>query len=219
MADTIVDLERKYYIQQLGLSAGQASALTPQDLDAQIDSRAYYAIPSASNYKPNNTIAENMPRSYIGNTSNGAYLSGRLQMYPMYLTAGMSITSIVWTSGTTLASAQTNLWAAFFAPDLTKIAVSQDELTNMVPATTERVFNLVGGPYVIATTGMYYVGVCFVGTGTPTPLSFLGNAVVNVLPPNLNAQSNQTGLTTPASCPNTVVLFNTGNAIAYLQVR
>lgn len=219
MADTLVDLERKFYIQQLGLSAGQASVMSPQDLDAQIDSRAYYAIPSANNYKPAATITENMPRSYIGNVTNGAMVSGRLAIQAMYLTAGMSITSIVWTTGTTLPSAQTNLWAALFAPDLTKIMVSQDETTNIVPATSEKVFTLVGGPYIVPTTGAYFTGVCFVGTGSPTPLSFLGNAAVNVLPPVLNCQAVQIGLTNPASCPNSITLFNTGNAISYMQVR
>lgn len=218
MADTIVDLERKFYIQQLGLSAGQASVMSAQDLDAQIDSRAFI-LPSSSDYKPAITVAENMPRSYAGALVNGAYATGRIYLTAIYLTAGMSITSVIHQNGTTVATGQTNFWGSLWSPTFTKIAVSQDETTNIVGNIAEKAFVLVGGPYIIPTTGIYYTGICYVGTGSPTPLSCLSTSVVTSLPLALGTLTTVTGMTTPALCPNSVTPINPGNAIAYMQVR
>jgi hypothetical protein len=218
MVDTLVDLERKFYIQQLGLTAGQASIMSAQDLDAHVDAAAF-VLPSGNSYKANANIAENMPRAYAGALTGGSFTSGRIYFYAIYLTAGMSITSIAYINGTTVATGQTNFWASLWAPNLTKIAVSQDETTNIVPSVTERIFTLVGGPFVIATTGMHYVGLCYVGTTNPTGLTTLGNGAVNVLPPMLTGLASATGLTTPASCPASIVLGSVGNSILYGQVR
>lgn len=219
MADTLVDLERKFYIQQLGLTAAQASVLNVQDLDAHVEAAAIYPTPHATNYKANADQTENIPRSYAGALGGVSLTSGRIVLQSMYLIAGMPVTSIVHINGSVLAVGQTNLWASLWSPSLNRVALSQDETTNIVPTTTEKAFTIVGGPYIVPATGMYYTGMCFVGTTAPSSLSCVGNVVSNAMVPCPVCLATVTGLTNPASAPSSVVLGPASASIPYMQVR
>lgn len=206
MADTLVDLERKFYIQQLGLSVGVAAI----------------ASPTSENYKATIDLAENMPRVY-GPAGNGIVINpgGKPLMLAIYLTAGMSISSIVLSMGSTAPVGQTNFWCSLWDPSLNKIAVSPDEGASVVPSSTDKVFTLTGGPYPISISGLYYVGICFVGTSAPALFCSSAHSIVTRQVPTLNAQTVVAGLTNPASCPPSVVLSPAtgGNSIPYLRVR
>lgn len=226
MSLSLEDLRRAWYLQVLGLSVAQAAKYSNSDLAYQVYSNPNAigggaAAPIQSQYKATADITENFPRTLAGVLTGPGLTSGRMSVEAIYLTAGMVVTSLVYVNGTTLGVGQTNLWAALWDPTGLKVAVSQDELTAIVPSTTEKVFTLAGGPYTIPTSGMYYATYTWVGSGAvPTLLGTLSNAIVNGLAPILSG-NGATGQTTPAAAPasinpaTTVALSN----IPYVQVR
>lgn len=227
MSLSIADLRRAWYLQVLGFSVAQGAKFSNSDLAYQVYSNpgaiggSSTPAPIQSAYKASSDVTENYPRVLAGVQTTGNLSTGRLNMQAIYLTSGMSVTSLVYVNGSTLGVGQTNLWAALWDPNGNKVAVSQDETTNILSTLTEKVYTLAGGPYPIATSGMYYSSYIWVGSGTaPTLLGTLGHNSVNGLLPIVTG-NNITGLTTPAAAPTSVSVTTTTpqNTIPYVQVR
>lgn len=230
MSLSIADLRRAWYLQVLGFSVAQGAKFSNSDLAYQV-----YSNPGAiggggaqpptlvqSNYKAAADLTENYSRVLAGTLTTGNLISGRISLQGIYLTSGMPVTSLVYVNGTTLGVGQTNLWAALWDINGNRVAVSQDETTNIVPSVTEKVYTLVNGPYSIATSGMYYSSYTWVGTGAvPTLLGTTSRDVVTGLAPIITGNGANTGLTNPASSPLSVNLatITPQNAIPYVQVR
>lgn len=231
MSLSLADLERAWYLQVIGLSVAQGAKYSNSDLAYQV-----YSNPGAigggggappptlvqSNYKATADLTENFSRVLAGSVNTGNIISGRINLQAIYLTSGMPVASLVYVNGTTLGVGQTNLWAALWDPSGNRVAVSQDETTNIVPSLTEKVFTLANGPFPISTAGMYYASYVWVGSGAvPTLLGTTSRDVVTGLAPTITGNGANTGLTNPASSPLSVNLatITPQNAIPYVQVR
>lgn len=226
MSLSLADLERAWYLQVLGYSVAQGAKFTNSDLAYLVFSNPSLianSVPSLvqSNYKATADLTENYPRALAGVLTTGNLATGRISAQAIYLPAGMPVASLVYINGTTIGVGQTNLWAGLWDPSGNKVAVSQDETTNIVPSTTEKVFTLAGGPFIIPVSGMYYSSYTWVGSGAvPTLVGTASHNTVNILPPIITGNS-VTGQTTPAAAPASINVATLApqNAIPYVQVR
>lgn len=149
---------------------------------------------------PTGAIAQTISRT-DGATDIGVLNSGRLSLIGIYLRKGMTVSSISVWSRTTAAVTPTNQWFALYSSAAALLAVSADDTTTAWAANTKKTLAMTT-PYVVPTSGMYYIGICVVAATPPTlsGIGGLGTAQMAELP--MPTATANTGLTNPASAPN-----------------
>lgn len=155
-----------------------------------------------------------------GHMSDQALLSsGRLNLVGLYLTAGASISNITFMSGGTPAGTPTNQWFAIYSSALGKLAVTADDTTTAWAASATKTLAVASGPYVVPSSGFYYLGICVVAATPPSLAGPTTRASAMALTPK-KAGTSTTGLTDPASAPSTAAAITanqTGFPFAYVS--
>lgn len=166
---------------------------------------------------PTGAVAENMPRRQGGthlDNSLTSWASGTLFLSAIPLVAGITVTSISMLSGATGAAGATHCWFSLWSPSRGKLGVTNDDTAASPWAlATVKTMSLVA-PYVVPTTGLYYVGAVVVATTMPTLRGAAPNATLAALAPILGGTSDAS-LTDPASAPTTAAAITAKTAQAY----
>lgn len=100
-------------------------------------------------------------------TSGTLHLSLLLPLYK-----GQTITNLLFITGTTAAGTPTHSWMTLHDSSRVKVAETADMLTAAIAASTLHTYSLTS-PYVVPTTGLYYVGICVIAT-TPCNVALNG---------------------------------------------
>jgi hypothetical protein len=111
-----------------------------------------------ANYGITGSLAETIPRNFCVETSSTApTASGTLWLQGIWLTSGLTVSSISWCSGSTAAITPTNYFLALYDGSRNLRAATANQTTTAWAAQTLKTIAVVT-PYVIPTTGMYYIG-------------------------------------------------------------
>lgn len=176
-------------------------------------------------FKVREAQAETMPRE--AQVSAGLTLtSGVLHLFAIPLLSGMTVTTIVFISGTTAAATLTNQWFSLWdGPDApatgtvrNRLALTTDDTTTAWGANASKALNLTA-PYSVTVSGLYYIGIMVAATTVPTLAGGFGAASVQGnLTPALSLTST-TGLTTTATAPTVAPFSSAGQIRPYAYVR
>lgn len=164
--------------------------------------------------KPTAATYETYPRRHA--VSNLTTMStGRISVVGINLPAGFTVTTITFVSATTAESGGSHLWAALFNSSRQKLAISADDTgATSWAANTAFPFTMTT-PYLVPTSGFYYIGVCCVGT-VPTSAGISAGVTPAMSLPPVLAGFADSSLTDPASCPSTLSAITAGaNATMY----
>ena len=222
----------------LGTAAGDliafSAAGTPVNLAIGTQAgRAVVADPSAANkVSVNNPLSLN--DAWVGTTSAllasydrrwvasilnaGAATSGTLRLFLIPLPSGLTIGTLTFWAGTTAGASLTHSWAAIFDVNRNKLAVSNDNTSAAWTASTSRAFTF-GTPYLVPSSGQYYVGILIAGTTIPTiEAASVQTTGVRAAAPLPGGNTTDTGLTTPAGCPSTAGAITVLGQYPYFEV-
>jgi hypothetical protein len=169
--------------------------------------------------RPTNALAETFNRAETATANLAAVMtSGQLFMVAVALRAGMTVTSIVFVSGTTSVVSPTHWW--FSLHDSARVLLGQtaDQTTTTTnwTGTPAAVSLVLASAYPVVTSGLYYLAIMFTAGTMPTLLGAAGNATPWAIAPILNGNSSSTGLTTTA--PGTAGAITGGTARPYAYV-
>lgn len=128
---------------------------------------AYTGAPNP-NLGPTGTLAETMPRMTCPEVNTAApTASGTLFMQAIYLTAGQLISNIAISSATTAAGTPTNYFFALYSAARALRAQSANQTTTAWAANTLKTLAMTT-PYLVPTSGLYYIGLMVTATTVPT---------------------------------------------------
>lgn len=114
---------------------------------------------------PSGALAETMPKVMTDNSSHPVGLTGVMPACAIPLPAGAVINAIHFFCGGPPGTAQTHLWAAILDNGPVVRGVTNDLLA--VPPTANTQVDLtLTAPYTVPSAGLYFVGLCWVFTGT-----------------------------------------------------
>ncbi len=167
-------------------------------------------------FRPAGAIAETQPRNG-GQTNVAALTSGRLMLCAIVLPAAAVITSITFAAGSTAATLPNNQWFALYDKNLGKLGVTADDTSAAWSAAALKTLAL-SAQYTVPATDLYYLGVCVVATTPPTLAGVSSIAAVGTVTTPAVVGLSTTGLTTPATAPNTAAALASVSAYPYAYV-
>lgn len=127
----------------------------------------YAVVPISPVYGPTGTIAETIPRNVCTETNNTIFTTGQVAMQLIWLRAGMTVSNISICTATTLATTPTHNAIGLCSLNGTVLASSADLLTLAMAANTLYKWPM-AVPYLVPTTGYYYIAWGLVSGGQPT---------------------------------------------------
>jgi hypothetical protein len=197
-------------------TATQASPLLGSDGTIAVDPAALQAY-SNTRLMASTSIAENMDRVTIPEVPV-TLVSGTIHCCALKFFAGQPVNALGFHNGGTPANGPTHWW--FGLTDASNIvrAVTADQLTAPIAASTN-FSKAVGTPYVIPATGVYNWFACFVVTTTmPTPLGITktNQNISNGLAP-IACFKADTGQTTPPALGATLTLSGLSGQIPWVN--
>lgn len=163
-----------------------------------VDTSVASVFDRAAIYGPTGTVRANFDRTTCPMGQTVALTMGTLSMTLIYLFAGDSFSNINVRAGTGGFTGITNSWAVLSDLSLNPLAVTSNVTTATQAAQTTRAFPIVGAPYTVLTSGLYYVGVMAAGTTAPV----VGPNTMSIGQQNIapfSAGQSNTGQTTPPS--------------------
>jgi hypothetical protein len=113
------------------------------------------------------SLAETMDRNDCPEVNTVSGTTGQIRCQAIWLSAGTIVTNISFHSATTAAGTPTHYVFALYDISRTLLASTADQLTAAWAANTIKTL-AVGTPYVVPTTGLYYLMVSVVATTVPT---------------------------------------------------
>jgi len=149
-------------------------------------------------YAPSGFLAESINRSICTETNNAVpTLTGTLFMQAIWLTAGQTVSNISWHSATTAASVPTHWMFGLYSAARALLATSTDQLTTAWAATTMKTLAMTV-PYLVPTTGIYYIGMFMAATTiiTSKGMTAKTGGQLAAAAPILHGATSDTGLTT-----------------------
>lgn len=155
-------------------------------------------IGALDNYSLSGFLAESIDRSLCTETNNAApTASGTLYMQGIWLTAGQTVSNISWHSATTAASVPTHWMFGLYSAARALLATSNDQTSTAWAANTLKTLAMTT-PYLVPTTGLYYIGMFMAAT---TVITSKGNTAktggqLAAAAPILHGATSDTGLTT-----------------------
>lgn len=162
-------------------------------------------LPAGWELLPSGAKAQTIPRG-ISSVGSASFLtSGQVYFTGLWLRAGDSISTISFAAGGTGATLPTNQWFVLADASLNKVAITADDTTTAWAASGVKTLSITGGPYVVPSSGLYYVGILVVASVTPTLLQTSGSfysTATGLITPKIAGTSNGS-LTNPASAPST----------------
>lgn len=176
---------------QIAVSGGGSGSVQPQGEGGLAFNRANMALGA--------TI--DRAQTAVGGGGQTQLTSGTLNCDGIYLPAGITISKITFHMGGTTFTTATNQWFVLFDSGRNKLQVTSDDTSTAWNGNSEKALTL-ASPYVTTYTGVYYLGIVWVGTGTPQPSGLIDSAVdVLTVAPRFCGPTTSTSLTNPASCP------------------
>jgi hypothetical protein len=124
-------------------------------------------IGALDNWGITGNLAETMDRVYCPEVNTTVATTGQIFCQAIWLTAGTTVTNISFHSATTAASAPTHYVFALYDSSRNLLASTADQTSTAWGATTLKTI-AVGTPYLISTTGLYYLMFAMVATTVPT---------------------------------------------------
>lgn len=116
---------------------------------------------------PTGVLAETMDRNYCPEVNTTWGTTGQVFCQAIYLQAGQTVTNILFHSATTAASVPTHYVFALYNSALSLLASTPDQTSTAWAANTLKTI-AVGTPYLVPTTGLYYLMISVVATTVPT---------------------------------------------------
>jgi hypothetical protein len=154
-------------------------------------------------------LAETLDRRRLEEVNVAALTSGQLFLQAIWLTQGMVINWITFSSATTAAGTPTNQLFGLFDGSRNQVAVTSNDTTTAWGANTVKTLKI-SSTYTVPTTGLYYVGVMVTATTVPTlkgPAALIASNLHGVAP-ILNGNSSS-GLTTSLPNPAAAITVST----------
>ena len=131
-----------------------------------------HALPAGlPQYGMTGFLAETFPRQMCPETNSVIATTGQIYVHLIYIPGGTSVTNVTFWSGTSAANIPTAYAFGLYnysATAPTLIGSSADQTTTAWGANTMKTLALTGGPFTIATSGLYYVAAGIVATTVPT---------------------------------------------------
>jgi hypothetical protein len=173
---------------------------------------------------PTGATGETVPRQggVAGQSQSIAAATGTLYLSAIYLPINTVVNNFNILIGSTASSGVTHNWMLLATAARVPVAVSADNTTTDLTASTVATYavaNVAAGAatsYVVPASGMYYLGFMMaVATTAPTMAGYTGvAATVNNLVPKTSGTSN-TGATTPPSSFTAALTAITGTASTF----
>ena len=127
----------------------------------------YAVVPVTPTWGPTGTIAETIPRNVCTETNNVIFTTGQIAMQLIWLRAGTTVSKISICTATTLATTPTHNAIGLVSVAGVMLASSADALTQAMAAQTLYTWTMTT-PYIVPTTGAYYVAWGLTSGGQPT---------------------------------------------------
>jgi hypothetical protein len=108
-----------------------------------------------------------MDRVYCPEVNTTIATTGQIFAQAIWLTAGQTVTNISFHSATTAASVPTHYCFALYDVNRNLLASSADQTSGAWAANTLKTLPMTT-PYLVPTTGLYYIAFMMVGTTIPT---------------------------------------------------
>jgi hypothetical protein len=149
-------------------------------------------------WAPTGCLAESIDRQGCTESNNAVpTASGTLFLQAIWLTAGQTVSNISWFSASTAASSPTHWMFGLYSAARALLATSADQTTTAWAANTMKTLAMTT-PYLIPTTGLYYIGMFMAAT---TIITSKGNTAktggqLAATAPILHGATSDTGLTT-----------------------
>jgi len=195
-----------------GPSSGMKVRLEPPaDAGAPVD---YPTIGVGRRTAPTAAFAQTLERD--APITNVAPLTSQKQYFAQVkLHRGETVTSVSWLSATQAAVDPTNQWASLYSPALAKLAVSADAGTVAWAANALKTFTL-ASPYLVPTTGNYYLGLMVKAGTVPSLGGLTSTAALNTIPPIMSGYDNTNdALEAPATAPATAAALTVSTTTGY----
>lgn len=127
----------------------------------------YAVVPTNAVWGPTGTLAETIPRNVCTETNNIVSTTGQVALQLIFLRAGTVVTNISICTATTLATTPTHAAIGLCSLTGTVLATSADQTSTAMAANTLFKFAMTT-PYVVPTTGAYYIAWGMTSGGQPT---------------------------------------------------
>ncbi len=164
-----------------------------------------------------NCLAQSFPRSLVTSSTLTAPDSGTLQLYAMWLPAGMLVSSIAFFAGTTAADTPLNQWFALYSKTKALLGVTADNTTGAWAANATKRLALATA-YTTTYSGLHYIGFCVVATAVPTLAGVVGIATGPRNIGFISGGASDTSLTTPATAPATATTITVSAVSPYIEL-
>lgn len=161
-------------------------------------------------------IAESWPRLGTPNVNVAPLTTQQLYVCAIDLPANLTITGASFTTGTQAAVVPTNWWYTFSTSARVVKAVTADQLTAAMAASTDLPVAF-GTPYTTTAAGLYYVGIMAKADTVPSLQGLTTTAVMNTTAPILAGTSN-TAQTTPPALAATLTAVTAGTIQPYFYL-
>jgi len=162
-------------------------------------------------------LAETMDRVYCPEVNTTIGTTGQIFLQAIFLQAGTTCTSINIFSATTAASAPTHYVFALYDINRNLLASTADQTSTAWAANTLKTV-AVGTPYLVPTTGLYYIMFSMVATTVPTlkGTTALTNGALAGTAPILHGISSTTYST--GTAPGTVGALTVGTTSMWASI-
>lgn len=194
-------------------SGGWAGGATDAELAThEADTTSVHGIsdtallaPARNGLAPTAAAQETFPRSNITNQCNTDTLQGYLLMSAIYLPAGQTVSNITLVNGTAGLTSPTHQLFGLYSDARALLATSADDTTTAWAAYAAKTLAMTV-PYVVPTSGLYYIGYTYTGTAGQRLSSAIHNGVYGAhnLTPKLCGWSDS-GLSTALPNPASVI--------------
>jgi hypothetical protein len=206
-SSSLTSVKRGMYVSGTGIPVG-AQVMEPPATGAIVISPAATATGTVTlTFYPIN-VGETVPRFQITSSTIAKATSGTLVMSAIQLPINATISNFNILFGTTGDAGPTNQWMALYDNQRNLLAISADQTSTAITASTVVTYAVAtlasgaGTTYVTPYSGLYYVGFLLATANAPTFTGVVGSAIANALVP-INAGTSSTGLTTPSTFPTT----------------
>lgn len=127
----------------------------------------YAVVPTNAVWGPTGTLAESIPRNVCAEANNVMGTTGQVAMQLIWLRAGTVVTNISICSATTALGTPTHYAIGLCSIGGAVLATSADQTSTAWTANTLKTFAMTT-PYVVPTTGQYYIAIGVVAGTMPT---------------------------------------------------
>ena len=146
---------------------------------------------------PATAIAQTIPWWFV-TSSTVAVASGTLYLHAVTLPAGVPVSNITWTIGSTGGLTLTHGWYALVNTALLQVAHTADQTSGNMANAADNTKALVT-PYVPPVTAQDFLGICVVASPQPTIVGSGGTQGGSMFTAHPSSGSSSTGLTTPGT--------------------